>query len=67
VFLMDPENLAPCCDYRFRAHRSVVAVRWSHSVSKRRDNPRARFWRLEPALAGPKQGRSFAVPVQSEL
>jgi hypothetical protein len=33
--VVNPENLARWCDHRFLAPRSVVAVRWSHSLPKR--------------------------------
>ena len=33
--VVNPENLAPCCDHRLLTHRSVVAVRWSQSLPKR--------------------------------
>jgi hypothetical protein len=68
AFSVYPENFAPCCDHRIRAHRSVVAVRWSHSVSKRRDNRRVRppgdTNSLSPVRNGGVRSR---FPVQHEL
>ena len=40
--VVNPENLARWCDHRFLAPRSVVAVRWSHSVPKRARHSRPR-------------------------
>ena len=66
ALVMNPENLAPCCDYRFRAHRSVVAVRWSHSVSSGATIDG--FDSGDPARSRRSEtGRSLATPVQNEL
>ena len=61
----NPENLDHCCDtLRFRAHRSVVAVRVEYSHSKRARQPRARPipMPIEHAIAVPKRGTAGAGP-----
>ena len=42
AIVVNPENLTRWCDHRFLAPRSVVAVRWSHSVPKRARHSRPR-------------------------